>query len=112
MIDGPEIAERLCAAMDWREPRIPSVLVAKRCGVTPQAVNKWRKEGWIDFKKHLEMLAKVTQVPPMFYLEAERGATKDTRAVWRRLKASSPMTLDQTLCQIAGNWVGQPIAAL
>lgn len=85
MLTESELAARIKAAMDNREPRIPSALVARRCGVTPQAVNKWRKDGRIDLRRHLTTLAAVTQVPPMFYLEPERGASKETRAVWKRL---------------------------
>lgn len=74
--------------MDWREPRIPSALVAERCGVTPQAVFKWRRDGKLDFR-NIATLAKVTQVPMMFYLEEKRGETAETKAIWKRLRAFS-----------------------
>jgi transposase-like protein len=85
MIDAAEIARRIRAAMDWREPQIPSVLVARKCDVSPQAVHKWRKHGLIDLKKHLDSLADATQVPPMFYLEPEPGRSEETKAAWQRL---------------------------
>lgn len=85
MLTGNELAQRIIAAMDWREPRVPSVLVAKKCGVTPQAVNKWRRDGTVDLKKHLAPLASVTQVPPMFFLETERGSMPETKSAWQRL---------------------------
>lgn len=86
MVTTKEVALRLIAAMDRREPRIPLTLVADRCGVTVQAVSKWRRDGKIDFREHLVPLAAVTQVPIMFYLEQKRGESDETRAAWKRLR--------------------------
>lgn len=92
MVTNEETVYRLIAAMDWREPRIPSALVAQRCGVTPQAVSKWRRDGKLDFRAHLVPLAAVTQVPTMFYLEEKRGDSAETKAIWKRLRAFSETT--------------------
>lgn len=101
MLTNREVAERLIAAMDWREPRIPSALVARRCGVTPQAVNKWRNYGQIDFKEHLHTLASVTQVAPMFYLEEKRGQSVETKAIWRRLNEWTSATVGAAVLAVA-----------
>lgn len=82
MLDAPELAKRLRAAMDLREPKILSVYLAEQCGVTKQAVHGWRKHGRIA-KKHLQAISRVTGRPLEFFLEPERGESRETRAAWR-----------------------------
>ena len=51
MLDATEIAERLRAAMDQRDPPIGSSDLARKLGVTKQAVYEWRTSGRIA-KRH------------------------------------------------------------
>src|SRR5574341_1200691 len=84
MLDAPEFAKRLCAAMDYREPPLRTVDLAARMGVGKQVVYEWRTTGRIA-KGRLVALAEATGMPLEFYLEPERGASPQTRAIWRKL---------------------------
>lgn len=84
MLDSTELARRLCAVMDYREPRLRSVDVAAYCGVSKQTVYEWRTTGRIA-KSHFHKLAEVTETPFEFWFEPERGMSKTTRAIWDRL---------------------------
>lgn len=82
MLDAPELAKRLRAAMDQREPKLQSIYLAEQCGVTKQAVHGWRKHGRIA-KRHLQAIARITEKPLEFFLEPERGESKETRTAWK-----------------------------
>lgn len=84
MLDAPELAKRLCAAMDYRDPPLKSVDLAARMGVSKQVVYEWRTTGRIG-KGRLVALAEATGMPLEYYLEPERGASPLTRAIWRKL---------------------------
>jgi hypothetical protein len=84
MLDAPELAKRLRAAMDMREPPLPSVELARLMGVSKQVVYEWRTTGRIG-KGRLLDLAASTEMPLEFYLEPERGMSAGTKAIWRRL---------------------------
>jgi hypothetical protein len=73
MLDAHELARRLRAAMDKREPKLTSAALGTACRVTPQAVNGWRKNGRIA-KKHLAVIAAETGKPLEYFLEATPGA--------------------------------------
>lgn len=80
-----EFARRLRAAMDYRRNRIRQADVAKHCGVTPQAVYKWRTEGTCDLMLHLHKLSEATEVPAEFYVEQRPGSSPETASVWKKL---------------------------
>ena len=84
MLDAPELAKRLRAAMDMRDPPLPQVELAARMGVSKQVVYEWRTTGRIG-KGRLVALAEATGMPLEFYLEPERGSVPTTRAIWRKL---------------------------
>ena len=84
MLDAIELAERLKAAMDLRVPPITSSDMARRMGVTKQAVYEWRTSGRIA-KRHLDGIAKETELPLEYFLESTRGSSPTTKAIWRRL---------------------------
>ena len=84
MLDAPELARRLRAAMDMREPPLLSVELAALMRVSKQVVYEWRTTGRIG-KGRLVDLAKSTAVPLEFYLEPERGMSASTKAIWRKL---------------------------
>lgn len=84
MLDAPEFAKRLCAAMDYREPPLRTVDLAATMGVSKQVVYEWRTTGRIS-KGRLVQLAEATGMPLEFYLEPERGGSPTTRAIWRKL---------------------------
>lgn len=84
MLDAPELAKRLRAAMDMRDPPLPQVALAARMGVSKQVVYEWRTTGRIG-KGRLVALAEATGMPLEFYLEPERGSMATTRAIWRKL---------------------------
>lgn len=84
MLDAPELAKRLCTAMDYRDPQLKSVELAYRMGVSKQVVYEWRTTGRIG-KGRLLQLAEATGMPLEYYLEPERGASPTTRAIWRKL---------------------------
>jgi len=67
MLDANELARRLREAMDRHHPKVLSAHLADACGVTPQAVNGWRKTGRIA-KGHLQTIAQVTGKPLTFFL--------------------------------------------
>jgi hypothetical protein len=75
MLDAKELARRLVLAMDRAEPRVTSAALADETGVTPQAVNGWRKTGR-GAKKHLPKIAELTKRPLEFFLGAEAGAAE------------------------------------
>lgn len=85
MLTKQEVAYRLVAAMDGRDPPIPSAWLARRCGVTPQAVYKWRTKGEIDLIEHIHAIAEATKVPAEFFIEKRRGESKETSAIWKSL---------------------------
>ena len=87
MLDAKELAKRLRAAMDNHTPRILSVDLAAKCGVTPQAVNGWRTTGRIA-KRHLFTICQETGLPIEFFLEDRRGETQTTKKAWQRVAAS------------------------
>jgi hypothetical protein len=58
--------------------------MARRMGVTKQAVYEWRTSGRIA-KKHLDGIAKETGLPLEYFLESTRGSSVTTKAIWRRL---------------------------
>lgn len=80
-----EFARRLRAAMDYRRNRIRQSDVADHCGVTPQAVYKWRTMGACDLMVHLHKLAEATEVPTEFYIEQRPGSSPETASVWKKL---------------------------
>ena len=84
MLDAKELAKRIRAAMDYREPPLPSTDLADKCGVTKQAVYEWRATGRIG-KGHLPVVADATGMPLIYFLEPERGSLPETRTIWRRL---------------------------
>lgn len=83
MLDATELAKRLTAAMDYRDPPLKSVELAKMCDVTKQAVHEWRTTGRIG-KQHLMTVAQATGTPIEFWLETERGSMKSTRIIWMK----------------------------
>ena len=87
MLDAKELAARLRAAMDLRDPVLKQAQLAQRCNVTGQAVHSWRTDGRIS-KGQLLTIARETGVPIEFFLEAERGASSATLAAWKRLGES------------------------
>lgn len=91
MLDATELARRLRAAMD-SEPKVSSAALAERCGVTPQAVHGWRTTGRVA-KGHLPVIAEMTRKPIEFFLEAEPGASRATRAAWLTISASKAVLL-------------------
>lgn len=56
---APRLAELIREAMDSKTPKVTATELAKACGVTPQAVSGWRKNGRVD-KKHLQTIADLT----------------------------------------------------
>ena len=84
MLDSSELAKRLRTAMDLRMPPLPSVELAAKMGVSKQVVYEWRTTGRIS-KGRLLDLAKATEMPLEYYLEAERGATPATKSIWLKL---------------------------
>lgn len=68
MLDAHEIARRIKLAMDGHKPPIKSARIAALCGVTPQAVNGWRKTGRVA-KRHLAVISRETERPLQFFLE-------------------------------------------
>jgi hypothetical protein len=84
MLDSKELAERLRAAMDYREPPLGSSELARRCKVTKQAVYEWRTTGRMG-KSHLVGVATETGMPLEYFLEPVRGSSSVTRMIWRRL---------------------------
>ena len=73
MLDGKELARRLRDAMDKATPRITSSQLARKCEVTPQAVNGWRARGMIA-KKHLPVISRLTGKPIAYFLEDGQAA--------------------------------------
>jgi len=69
MLDAHELARRVRDAMDRHTPKLTSIALAAACGVTPQAVNGWRKTGRLH-KKHLATIAKLTDRPLSWFLSA------------------------------------------
>ena len=84
MLDSSELAKRLRTAMDLRMPPLPSVELAAKMGVSKQVVYEWRTTGRIS-KGRLLDLAKATEMPLEYYLEADRGTTPATKAIWAKL---------------------------
>lgn len=84
MLDAKELGERLRAAMDLREPPLGSSELARRCGVTKQAVYEWRTTGRMG-KAYLIAVAQETGMPLEFFLEPARGTSPATKAIWRKL---------------------------
>ncbi len=84
MLDAQELAKRLRAAMDLREPPMPSVDLAAKMGVSKQVVYEWRTTGRIG-KGRLLDLAAATGMPLEFYLEPARGMSAVTKIIWRKL---------------------------
>jgi transcriptional regulator with XRE-family HTH domain len=66
-----DLALRLRHAMD--ESDISLTLLAKECGVTPQAIYDWRNTGRIG-KQHLVTIARVTRKPLEYFLMGLRAA--------------------------------------
>lgn len=54
--------------MDDHKPPVRSSAVATECKVTPQAVNGWRETGRVA-KRHLTVLARMTNRPLSYFLE-------------------------------------------
>ena len=84
MLDAKELADRLRAAMDLRDPPLGSSELARRCGVTKQAVYEWRTTGRMG-KGHIVTVSQETGMPLEFFLEHSRGSTPTTKVIWRRL---------------------------
>lgn len=84
MLDADELSKRVRAAMDLREPPLASVELAAKCGVTKQAVYGWRTTGRMS-KAQLLTVSQETGMPLEFFLEADRGTTPTTKAIWRRM---------------------------
>lgn len=84
MLDAPELARRLCAAMDLKTPPIKSVDLAASMGVSKQVVYEWRTTGRIQ-KGRLVALSVATGMPLEYYLEPERGSSSLTKTIWRKL---------------------------
>lgn len=70
MLDAKELARRLRQAMDSAQPRVSSAALAAASGVTPQAVNGWRKTGRIA-KRHLKTVSNLTKRPLEYFLEED-----------------------------------------
>jgi transcriptional regulator with XRE-family HTH domain len=83
MLDAPELAKRLCAAMDYRDPPMKSVELTEKMGVSKQVVYEWRTTGRIS-KGRLLALAEATGMPLEYYLEPTRGSSITTKAIWRK----------------------------
>lgn len=67
--------------MDTAEPKVTSVAMAEACGVTPQAVNGWRKTGRIH-KRHLKTAARLTGRPLEYFLDAEPSGARQSGATY------------------------------
>lgn len=67
MLDAQDLRRRLIDAMDKSTPRVTSAALAEACGITPQAVNGWRKTGRIA-KRHLAKVAELTGKPLEYFL--------------------------------------------
>jgi hypothetical protein len=97
MLDAKELAERLRAAMDLREPPLLSSELARTCGVSKQAVYEWRTTGRMG-KAHLTTVAQETGMPLEFFLEPDRGSSPTTKVIWRKLgKAFAKVAMLATL---------------
>lgn len=72
MLDAQDLRRRLIDAMDKATPRVTSAALAEACGVTPQAVNGWRKTGRIA-KRHLPKVAELTEKPLEYFLGETPG---------------------------------------
>lgn len=71
MLDSKEVARRLRTAMDDAKPPVTQTILAAACGVSPQAVNGWRKTGRIG-KRHWETITRLTRKSPEYFLFAEK----------------------------------------
>ena len=67
VLDAKELAKRLRAAMDDAKPPVLSVDLAQACGVTPQAVSGWRKNGRLA-KGHLPAISRMTGKPLEYFV--------------------------------------------
>lgn len=66
-----DLAKRIRMAMDNRVPPLGGSELAEACGVTPQAVSGWRKNGRVH-KRHLETLAELTGKPLEHFLVSDK----------------------------------------
>lgn len=80
MLDSETLALRIRDAMGNRKPTKLGVTdCAKAFGVSPQAVNGWRKKGRIG-KGRLLMLARLTGKPARYFLGEDLDANLETQA--------------------------------
>lgn len=79
-----ELARRITVALD--DAHLSSVEVAAACGVSPQAVNGWKKTGRIG-KDQLPKLVELTGRPLSYWLgsDDENGASQAPSAALERL---------------------------
>ncbi|VVD29189.1 helix-turn-helix domain-containing protein [Paraburkholderia dioscoreae] len=75
--DTAELARRITVALD--EAHLSSAEVAAACGVSPQAVNGWKKTGRIG-KEQLPKLVELTGRPLKYWLGSEEDASGDSLA--------------------------------
>ena len=90
MLDAKELAKRIRSAMDGHNPSIRQIDLALKCDVSPQAVHSWRTTGRVA-KRHLQTIVEITGQPIEFFLEDERGESRETRKAWLRIGA--PLTV-------------------
>lgn len=69
MLDADALARRLRKAMDEHDPKITGAALASECGVKPQAVSGWRKNGRVH-KRHLQKIVAVTGKPLEYFLSS------------------------------------------
>ena len=94
MLDSETLAKRIRDAMDNHKPnRITASKLATAFGVTPQAINGWRKTGRIG-KGRLLKLARITGKPASYFLGDEIDESLEAQAFklaedWLALKNPS-----------------------
>lgn len=77
MLDSDEMAKRLRIAI--KDAGITGSALARACGVKPQAVSGWKKNGRIA-KGHLETVARMTKKSLEYFLGNGRGGKNTPNA--------------------------------
>lgn len=97
MLDAKKLAGRIREAMDGHQPPITGSAVSEACGVTPQAVSGWRKNGRVH-KKHLVNLAQLTGRSLDYFLGDGKVHANGGE------KTHTPLRLEKDLANLMKSW--------